>query len=687
LRIAKELSEFFSDYQDGLSSIVGSANIGILVADINGHVVFANDKFCGLTGFALEEMIGKRIYEIFFPPDTPERTRNSSLMQARYKLRIQGRSEVYQTNIFRKNGERAWLETRAAPLFDTSGKVIGSIGLSYELNTGESTRSGTGEEITSSMASDDVLFEARKSNPMSAGLAGFVAKHRPGFASIVESLNEAMVIAENGFLWFANPRFSEITGYSQEDIQGKRLHEIYFPAGSPESIEEEKRIQSFYQNRLKGLSDTYDTHIICKNGERKWVETKASPLKDESGNIVCSVATIADITERKNLEEQLRWSQKMEAVGRLAGGLAHDFNNLLTVIQGYGLDLQNQLETTPDQQKKASVIVEASEAASALTQQLLSISRRQVTQMAPVELNQVVERSMRVIEGLMGERVKVTQLLANDLPLIRADASQLQQVLINLVVNARDAMPEGGEIKLATSLVDSMNRQVSAAAGLQGNFVRLRVQDSGHGVQEELKARIFEPFFTTKKGKQKGSGLGLSITFGIVKDHKGEIRLESSPGEGAIFDVLLPAVVDTGERTASGAKDWKPLTGSEVILLAEDQPAIRMLLKDCLERYGYTVVEASDGAEALEIAPSLGKLDLLITDLVMPRVGGLNLASELLKSQPDLKVIVISGYPDERDVWKKLKELGCEFLAKPFSPDSLARVVRNVLDKKRIHKS
>jgi CheY-like chemotaxis protein len=294
---------------------------------------------------------------------------------------------------------------------------------------------------------------------------------------------------------------------------------------------------------------------------------------------------------------------------------------------------------------------------------------------------------MRVIEGLMGERVKVTQLLANDLPLIRADASQLQQVLINLVVNARDAMPEGGEIKLATSLVDSMNRQVSAAAGLQGNFVRLRVQDSGHGVQEELKARIFEPFFTTKKGKQKGSGLGLSITFGIVKDHKGEIRLESSPGEGAIFDVLLPAVVDTGERTASGAKDWKPLTGSEVILLAEDQPAIRMLLKDCLERYGYTVVEASDGAEALEIAPSLGKLDLLITDLVMPRVGGLNLASELLKSQPDLKVIVISGYPDERDVWKKLKELGCEFLAKPFSPDSLARVVRNVLDKKRIHKS
>jgi len=514
------------------------------------------------------------------------------------------------------------------------------------------------------------------------GLRSFLDRHSEGLLASTDCLNEGIVIAENGVVFFVNKKFASVTGFSSDEIVGKRLHEIFFSPGSPESEFEKRRIAELYSRRLEGISESYQTHIFTKDGSRRWIETNAAPLLDEQGLVIGSIAINSDITERKNLEEQLRWSQKMEAVGRLAGGVAHDFNNLLTVIQGYASDLQHQLQSNPELSKKAGVVLEASEAAGALTQQLLSISRRQIVQMAPVSLNDIVDRSIRVIRGLMGERIATEVSLAQDLPLTVADASQLQQILINLAVNARDAMQHGGILKICTDVVNSSGQAILRAKKNTENFVRLRVEDTGHGISEDIKAKIFEPFFTTKREKGRGSGLGLSIAFGIVKDHKGELRVESKAGEGARFDVLFPVDLDKQEEVASQKKDWKPLTGSEVILLAEDQMGVRVLVKETLERFGYQVIDAGDGIEALEVAAKHGRIDLLLTDLVMPRMSGLQLATELSKLRPGLGIVVISGYPDERDVWKKLNDLGCEFMAKPFSPDTLARLVRKVLDKK-----
>lgn len=518
----------------------------------------------------------------------------------------------------------------------------------------------------------------------SASKLELLINEHAGFRSVLESLNQALVMAdENGFVRFANGQFVEQTGYTREEVIGKRVYELFYPAGSPEREQAETRMAERYEARKKGFAETYEVHIVRKDGERRWIEIKAGPLFDDGGKIIGSIGSNFDITDRKNLEEQLRWSQKMEAVGRLAGGVAHDFNNLLTVIQGYAADLKNQLKSDPDLARKAGVVVEASEAAAALTQQLLSISRKQIVQMGPVSLNDIVDRSIDVIRGLMEARIVTELELSPDLPLTVADASQIQQVLLNLAVNARDAMPEGGKLTIRTDLVNKAGQPMKSIRKHSENFVRLRVQDTGHGISEEIKAKIFEPFFSTKRAKGRGSGLGLAITFGIVNEHKGEIRLESRPGEGAQFDVLFPIDLENREAKRAEQKDWVPLTGSEIVLLAEDQAGVRILVKETLERFGYKVFDAEDGLAALELAASLPKIDLLVTDLVMPRFSGLQLATELNAARPGIGVIVISGYPDERDVWRKLNDLGSEFLAKPFSPETLARLVRKVLDKKQ----
>ncbi len=502
------------------------------------------------------------------------------------------------------------------------------------------------------------------------------------FHSVMESLNEGLVLADNdGLIRFSNARFSELTGFSKEEVRGKRVFEVFFPANSIERRQEEERMRGRYEARRQGLSETYETNIIRKDGQRRWIETKAGPLLDGTGRIVGSIGANSDITDRKTLEEQLRWSQKMEAVGRLAGGVAHDFNNLLTVIQGYADLLRQQMDPGDPHIRKVDVIREASDAASTLTQQLLTISRRQVVQMRSLNFNDIVERSLRVVQGLIGERVHLVVDLLPELPLVRGDAGQLQQVLLNLVVNARDAMPDGGTLLIETALVDSAGNALPRdSASIKNGYVRLRIEDTGVGMDANVKARMFEPFFTTKR-KGRGSGLGLSITFGIAEEHGAEIRVASEPDQGATFDVLFPAV-ESSEQDDPSTRAWRPITGTETILLAEDHTAVRVLVKESLERYGYKVIEADDGREALEIlqredAPAI---DLLVTDLVMPRMNGIELAQAVTAMRPEVKVLVISGYADEPSMWQKSRSLGFAFLAKPFSPESLAQLVRSVLD-------
>ena len=505
-----------------------------------------------------------------------------------------------------------------------------------------------------------------------------------GINSVLESLNEGLIILDlDGYIRFVNSRITEITGYPRAELIGKKIYQIFFPPGSFEQEQGKAAMEARHQSRLEGVADIYETQITRKDQQKRWIETKAAPLLDQNGKIIGSIGAHFDITDRKLLEDQLRWSQKMEAVGRLAGGVAHDFNNLLTVIQGYSALLRQQLISADLDVKKVDVILEASEAASTLTQQLLSISLRQVAEMVPVSLNDIIEQSMRVVQGLVGERIEVKVQLLPFLPFVSGDPSQLQQIFLNLVVNARDAMPDGGRLTITTELVNSAGSAIlQTDKQIENGQVRLRIEDSGHGMDEQTKARIFEPFFTTRKDG-RGSGLGLAVTFGIVKEHEGEIRVNSEPGLGAAFDVLLPVgPAPVAENTAK--KDWRPLTGSETILLVEDQIAVRVLLKETLELYGYTVIEAADGQEAIEIAVELGNapVDLLVTDLIMPRKNGIEAAEEILKFRPELKVVVISGYPDEADVWEKIRSFGFAFLAKPFSPEALARFVRSVLDER-----
>ncbi|MFN8390977.1 MAG: response regulator [Bdellovibrionota bacterium] len=507
----------------------------------------------------------------------------------------------------------------------------------------------------------------------------------PQFLSVVESLNEGVLIADpDGFTIFVNSRMADLTGFSKEEILGRRVYEVFFPAGSAEQEREAARMEARYQARKQGIAENYELQITRKDGKQAFLEIKAGPLFDRDGKISGSIGAISDVTQARHLQDQLRWSQKMEAVGRLAGGVAHDFNNLLTVIQGYADLLRQELDPCDPHTRKVDVIREASEAASTLTQQLLTISRRQVVQMRPINLNDVIEKSLRVVQGLLGERVKLIVDLSTDVPLVRGDAGQIQQILLNLTVNARDAMPDGGTLLIESTTVDKSGAILEhGLPSPDGRFVRLRVEDTGQGMDEEVKAHLFEPFFTTKRNGL-GSGLGLSVTFGIVEEHNAEIRVSSEPGQGATFDISFPAM-ETPVSELSRLPEWHGLTGAETILVVEDHIAVRVLLRETLQRYGYQVLEADDGREALDLLQrqDVPPIDLLITDLIMPRVNGIELATTMRDFNSELAIILISGYADDPLIGQKTRELGYTFLPKPFSPEVLAQAVRAAIDKKR----
>jgi len=509
-----------------------------------------------------------------------------------------------------------------------------------------------------------------------------VASLLPDLSVAAESLAEGLLIADNtGLIIYVNSRFAEITGYSRDEILGNRVYDVFFPAGSAESIELAVQMQERYRARNAGQSETYELNIIRKDGTRRSIDIKAAPLFDQNRAIIGSIGAVSDVTEKKQLEEQVRWSQKMDAVGRLAGGVAHDFNNLLTVILGYADLLRQQLEADDPRIRKVDVIREASEAASALTQQLLTLSRRQVVQMRAIDVNEVVESSLRVMQGIVGERINMLVDLAPRLPFVRGDGSLIQQMLLNFVVNARDAMPEGGNLLIETALVDvSGNVIEKTPASFENTFLRLRVDDNGEGMDAATKARIFEPFFTTKK-KGLGSGLGLSICLGIAQEHDAEIRVSSEPGQGATFDLLFPptALAPASMQTPTS---WKTIAGTETILVVEDHIAVRVLVRESLERYGYKVIEADDGSDALKLLESMPglEIDLLVTDFIMPKLNGLELAQKVQAKMPAVKVVVISGYADDPSAGQKSQELGYIFLSKPFSPEQLVRTVRTSLN-------
>ena len=395
------------------------------------------------------------------------------------------------------------------------------------------------------------------------------------------------------------------------------------------------------------------------------------------------LAVQEDVTERKHLEKQLFQAQKMEAVGRLAGGVAHDFNNLLTAIFGYADLLAEDL--APDHAGRGDLneIRTAATRASALTRQLLAFSRQQVLQPVVLNLNEVVEDLQKMLHRLLGEDVDLHASLAPDLGNVRADPGQMEQVIMNLAVNARDAMPTGGRLTIETMNADLEEDYADAHPPVQpGPYVMLAVSDTGIGMDEATKARVFEPFFTTKEAG-KGTGLGLATVYGIVKQSGGFIWLYSEPGQGAAFKIYLPRVDAPAEPVVKAPPVGATVAGTETVLIAEDDELLRPLARELLSKLGYKVLEARHAAEALAVASAYaGDIHLLVSDVVMPGGGGFRLAQELLSKRPAMRVLYMSGYTDEAVVRHGLLERGLHYLQKPFTPAVLARRIRDVLNAK-----
>jgi PAS domain S-box-containing protein len=423
----------------------------------------------------------------------------------------------------------------------------------------------------------------------------------------------------------------------------------------------------------------------CKDGSPVDVAIWAAPLRDAAGSVAGIVMAIADTSERKKLEEQLRHSQKMEAVGRLAGGVAHDFNNLLTIINGYGHMMLSSLSAGDRLRSHAEQILKAGNQAAALTTQLLAFSRRQMIQPKQVDLNHIITNLEKMLRRVIGEDIALYTLLSPKLNPVKADPNQMEQVLINLAANARDAMPQGGVLTIATE-----NRRLDESLRCEGGdlppgfYVEIAVSDTGEGMDAETRSHLFEPFFTTKE-RGKGTGLGLSSVYGSVRQNGGGIVVWSERGSGAAFRIYLPLLREPAEVMESDARpNAIHHRGNETILLVEDETPLRKMLRESLSHAGYLVLEASDGADALSRwEQQASSIDLLLTDVVMPLLNGRELAKHLTSIAPQLEVIYMSGYADDVLAYHGTLAPGTVLIQKPFSPTELLAKVREVLDARK----
>jgi two-component system, cell cycle sensor histidine kinase and response regulator CckA len=494
-------------------------------------------------------------------------------------------------------------------------------------------------------------------------------------AAVVESSDDAIIGKTlNGIITNWNAGAQQIYGYSAEEIVGKSMSILFSPDRATEVMETLEKVRR--GERVKKSDDIR----VRKDGKEVHVAFSHAPIRNANGDVV-GISTVArDVTESKQLEAMFRQAQKMEAVGQLAGGVAHDFNNLLGVILGYTGLMLDRLGPDDPQRKGITEIQKAGDRAALLTRQLLAFSRKQVLQPKVLDLNAVVAGTEELLQRLIGEDIELLVVLNPALGRIEADAGQLEQIIMNLAVNARDAMPPGGKLTIETANVEIDEEYAAQHPSTHtGPHVMLSVTDTGCGMDAKTKAHIFEPFFTTKEFG-RGTGLGLSTVYGIVKQSGGSVWVYSEVGIGTTFKIYLPCVSSVLEIAPPSDKPDKIERGSQTILIVEDEAALLEVTRQSLAAVGYTILAALGPAEAIRISESHpGPIHLMVTDVIMPRISGAQLASRLSVTRPEMKVLYVSGYTDDTIVRHGVLDPGLAFLQKPFSPKTLARKVGEVL--------
>jgi PAS domain S-box-containing protein len=482
---------------------------------------------------------------------------------------------------------------------------------------------------------------------------------------------------------YHSPRWAEILGYTADELPAyERFDEWFATQLEPEDVDV---VLQAYEDFLSGRAKSFDMEMRVRHKKGQWVDVRISSRaveRDDGGRATHIVGVMLDLSERRSLEAQLRQAQKMDAIGRLAGGVAHDFNNLLTVMYTSGEFVMAALPEGDQSREDMQEVLNAAKKAGALTGQLLAFSRNKPISPRVMNLNVVMSDMDRMLRRMVGEDIEVSTVLAPDLWNVRADPGSFEQVITNLAVNARDAMPKGGKLTIETgnAELDDDYGTVHNAKIPAGEYVCIAVSDQGVGMDAATQRRIFEPFFTTK-AVSKGTGLGLSTCYGIVKQAGGHIWVYSEVGRGTTIKVYLPRVVDVAVEPAWEPRQTERLTGSETILVAEDDAGVRQLVTRVLTGLGYAVVATANGAEALaECNKPSQKFDLLLADVVMPEIGGIELAESAVALRPGLKVLYMSGYTPNSMIHRGELEPGAHLLQKPFTSELLGRRVREILD-------
>jgi PAS domain S-box-containing protein len=640
-RLQKQAEASLATERTFLRTLVDNLPVAVYLKDTAGRKTLANPedlRNCGVTSET--EIRGKTDFEVF-PPEQAAAF-NADDQQVLKGQTVLNREEM----LIQPDGTRRWLLTSKVPLRNAAGEIAGLIGIGLDIT----------ERKAIETAHDQL-------------------------AAAVEQSTETIVITNpDGTIVYVNPAFEKSTGYTRAEALGQ----------NPRLLKSGKQDAEFYRRMWDVLNygEVWRGHFINKRKDGSLYDEDAtiSAIRDADGRTINYVAVKRDVTRELQLESQFRQMQKMEGIGQLAGGVAHDFNNMLAVIQMQASLLKSGGSLAPEQIKYADEIGQTVNRAAALTRQLLLFSRRESLQPRDLDLSESITSTMQMLRRILGETVEVSVKLAAQPLYVRADPGMLDQVLMNMAVNARDAMPNGGKLLIETTAVE-----IDAAAAARtaqarpGPFVCLSVGDTGSGIPPEILPRIFEPFFTTKD-VGKGTGLGLATVYGIVQQHQGWIQVSSEVGQGTTFQIYLPRLARL-DKSLIGAKIPAAIPGGkETILLVEDETSLRNSLKMFLSRLGYRILEASSGVQALELwAENHQAIDLLLTDMVMPEgVSGRDLAQRLVSGKPGLKVIYMSGYSTEAAGPDFILKEGVNFVAKPFQAGKLAQIMRARLDEKPV---